>query len=211
MSVIKVFDIQGIAKGEINFPDELLVEDKGEQAVHDAVVAFLAGLRAGTASTLTKGEVQGSNRKPWRQKGLGRARAGYIRSPIWRGGGVVFGPKPRSYAQKIPAKVLKLAFKRVLNEKMKEENIKVVENMMFEKPSTKEANRILKALKSGKRTLVVIDKPEKRIALSFRNIPRVQVELAHKVNTYQLLLADTVLTTAPVIDVLIKRVSGKEK
>ncbi len=202
--------MQGTLKGEVNFPDELLVEDKGEQAVHDAVVAFLAGLRAGTASTLTKGEVTGSNRKPWRQKGLGRARAGYIRSPIWRGGGVVFGPKPRSYEKHLPRRVLKLAFKRALTEKIKSEAIKLVENMVFEKPSAKIASKLLNTLGMNKKTLLVLDKPEKKIELSFRNLSNVEIELASKVNTYQLLNADTVLATSMVVDVFIKRVSGKE-
>jgi large subunit ribosomal protein L4 len=210
MSGIKIFDMQGTAKGELDFPDDLLLEEKGEQAARDAVVAFLAGLRAGTASTLTKGEVKGSNRKPWRQKGLGRARAGYIRSPVWRGGGVVFGPKPRSYKKKLPRRVLKLAFKRALTEKIKTETIKVVENMAFEKPGTKEASKVLNAFGTNKRILIVIEKPEKKIELSFRNIPSVQVELANKVNTYQLLLADMVLATSPVIDAFAKRIAGKE-
>src|SRR5512137_1096628 len=110
MSKLAVYDMKGGSVGEAEFPEALLVGRKGEQAVHDAVVAYRAGLRSGTASTLRKGEVAGSGKTPWRQKGTGRARAGYRQSPVWRGGSVAFGPHPRSYAQNLPRKVARLAF-----------------------------------------------------------------------------------------------------
>ncbi|MBU0678134.1 MAG: 50S ribosomal protein L4, partial [Verrucomicrobia bacterium] len=110
--------MKGESIGDFDFSDELLVHDKGLQALQNAVVAHRAAQRAGSASTLTKSEVAGSGRKPWRQKGLGRARAGYRQSPVWRGGGVAFGPKPRSYAKKISKKGARLAFRRAFSEKI---------------------------------------------------------------------------------------------
>ena len=116
MSKIKSFNDKGEAAAEVDFADELLVLDKGDQAVKDVVVATLAARRAGTASTLGKGEVAGSNKKPWKQKGTANARAGFRRSPVWRGGGVAMGPKPRCYCTKINKKVADLAFRHALSE-----------------------------------------------------------------------------------------------
>jgi len=186
MSKIEKFDIKGSAAGELEVADSLLVTDSGEQAVHDVVVAWMNAGRAGTASTLSKGEVAGSNKKPWKQKGTGRARAGYRQSPIWRGGAVAFGPKPRSYAVKVNKKVTQLAFNRALSDRIVEGAIKVVEKFDFEAPKTKELSSLLKTLGVTKPALVVTGDFDEKVFLAGRNLPRVEVIEASEVNVYQL-------------------------
>ena len=186
MSKIEKFDIKGSAAGELEVADSLLVTDRGEQAVHDVVVAWMNAGRAGTASTLSKGEVAGSNKKPWKQKGTGRARAGYRQSPIWRGGAVAFGPRPRSYAVKVNKKVTQLAFSRALSDRIVEGAIKVVEKFDFEAPKTKELSSLLKTLGVTKPALVVTGDFDEKVFLAGRNLPRVEVIEASEVNVYQL-------------------------
>ena len=142
--------------------------------------------RAGTASTPSKGEVAGSNKKPWKQKGTGRARAGYRQSPIWRGGAVAFGPKPRSYAVKVNKKVTQLAYNRALSDRIVEGAIKVVEKFDFEAPKTKEFSSFLKTLGVSKPALIVTGDFDEKVFLAGRNLPRVEVIEASEVNVYQL-------------------------
>ena len=133
-------------KVDVSFDKALLVLDKGAQAVKDAVTAYRNALRAGTACTKGKGEVAGSNKKPWKQKGTGNARSGFRQSPVWRGGGVAHGPKPRDYEQKLNKKVWSLAFKRALSEKLEAGNVIVVDAFSFEAPKTKLMAKLLKDL-----------------------------------------------------------------
>jgi len=186
MSKIEKFDVKGSAAGELEVADSLLVTDRGEQAVHDVVVAWMNAGRAGTASTLSKGEVAGSNKKPWKQKGTGRARAGYRQSPIWRGGAVAFGPKPRSYAVKVNKKVTQLAYNRALSDRIVEGAIKVVEKFDFEAPKTKELSSLLKTLGVDRPALVVTGDFDEKVFFAGRNLPRVEVIEASEVNVYQL-------------------------
>ena len=186
MSKIEKFDVKGSAAGELEVADSLLVTDRGEQAVHDVVVAWMNAGRAGTASTLSKGEVAGSNKKPWKQKGTGRARAGYRQSPIWRGGAVAFGPKPRSYAVKVNKKVTQLAFNRALSDRIVEGAIKVVEKFDFEFTKTKELSSLLKTLGVTKPALVVTGDFDEKVFFAGRNLSRVEVIEASEVNVYQL-------------------------
>ncbi|MDA3797880.1 MAG: 50S ribosomal protein L4 [Kiritimatiellae bacterium] len=186
MSKIEKFDVKGSAAGEIEFSDSLLVTDRGEQAVHDVVVAWMNAGRAGTASTLSKGEVAGSNKKPWKQKGTGRARAGYRQSPIWRGGAVAFGPKPKSFAVKVNKKVTQLAYNRALSDRIVEGAIKVVEKFDLEAPKTKELASVLKTLGVTKPALIVTGDFDEKVFLAGRNLPRVEVIEASEVNVYQL-------------------------
>ena len=186
MSKIEKFDVKGSAAGELEVADSLLVTDRGEQAVHDVVVAWMNAGRAGTASTLSKGEVAGSNKKPWKQKGTGRARAGYRQSPIWRGGAVAFGPKPRSYAVKVNKKVTQLAYNRALSDRIVEGAIKVVEKFDFEFTKTKELSSLLKTLGVTKPALVVTGDFDEKVFFAGRNLPRVEVIEASEVNVYQL-------------------------
>jgi len=195
MSTIKVFNSAGKAAGELTFADERLVLDKGEQAVKDVVVATRNGMRAGTASTLSKGEVNGSNKKPWRQKGTGRARAGLRQSPVWRGGGVAFGPKPRDFSQKINRKVMRLAFDRALSEKIAGGEVIVIERFDLAEPKTKLMTATLKQLGVEKSALIILDQLDDKVILAARNLPKVEVASAAEVDVYSLLLYRTLVAT----------------
>jgi len=205
MSKIEKFDIKGTVSGELEVADSLLVTDRGEQAVHDVVVAWMNAGRAGTASTLSKGEVAGSNKKPWKQKGTGRARAGYRQSPIWRGGAVVFGPKPRSYAVKVNKKVTQLAFSRALSDRIVEGAIKVVEKFDFEVPKTKELSSLLKTLGVTKPALIVTGDFDEKVFLAGRNLPRAEVVEASEVNVYQLVRFPVIITDEAGMKILEER------
>ena len=143
--------------GDYDVPENLLEYDKGDHAVHEVVVAYQAHQRAGTASTLSKSNVAGSGKKPWKQKGLGRARAGYRQSPIWRGGAVAHGPHPRSYKKKISKKILKLAFRRAFSEKISQNEIILIEDLDLQSPKTKEIYNIYKNLEIDRGCLFVVN------------------------------------------------------
>src|SRR3954463_14132717 len=143
---ISIKDIKGKAAGELEVRFQLVEGGKGTQAVHDTVVAYQAGQRSGTACTKNVGEVSGSNKKPWRQKGTGRARAGSHQSPIWVGGGVVFGPRPRDFGKKVNNKTRQLALRKALTERLKAGDIQVLTELKLDAPKTKSIVQILKAL-----------------------------------------------------------------
>jgi large subunit ribosomal protein L4 len=209
MSKVSVVDIKGAAVGEVDVPDALLVRGKGDQAVHDAVVAYQAGLRAGTASTLGKGAVAGSNRKPWRQKGTGRARAGYRQSPVWRGGGVAHGPHPRDFSQRLPRKVAALAFRRVFSDKVVEGEVRVVEALTLPEAKTRHVAALLKALGLAKGALIVTETSDRGLIRAARNIPNVEVASASDVCTYQILRYPVLVTTRAALVALQARVAGR--
>lgn len=186
MSKVTIHDKTGSAMGEMDIGDATLELKWGRQAVHDVVVAQLAGRRAGTADTLRKGEVAGSNKKPWRQKGTGRARAGYRQSPVWRGGGVAFGPHPRDFGLKINKKVVRLAFRRAFSDKVKAGALRVMDTIEVTAPKTQEVAAILKALAITGPALFVVDAVDRNLALACRNIPNVEVAAARDVSVYQL-------------------------
>lgn len=208
MSRLPVMNTQGQNVGELEVSDELLVLNRGAQALHEVIVAFQAGLRAGTASTLTKGQVAGSNRKPWAQKGLGRARAGYRRSPIWRGGGVVFGPHPRDYSKRVPRKVSRLAFRRALSEKVASGAIRVMDELTLAGPKTKAIAALLLALNIKGAVLIVVDKADRNVMLATRNMPRVEVALAREIHPYQLVRYPVLLVTRAGMTVLEQRLKA---
>jgi len=193
MSKVPICNIKGDSLGEFTLADELLEIKKGAQAVHDAVTAQRAKARAGTASTLKRGEVAGGGSKPWKQKGTGRARAGTSRSPIWRGGGIAFGPKPRSYAKHVNKKVARAAFRRAFSEKVAEGQVMVIDKLDVAEPKTKVMVEVLKKLKVEKGVLLVLESIEKNVALASRNLPDVEVVSASSVNTYQLLRYSRIL------------------
>ena len=195
MSTIKVFNPAGEPAGEMTFAKERLELEKGAQAVKDVVVAIRNSARAGTASTLSKGEVAGSNRKPWRQKGTGRARAGYRQSPVWRGGGVAFGPKPRDYSQKINRKVQQLAFTRALSDVIAEGRVAVIEKFDLTGPKTKQMTAMLKKLGADRSVLIVLDAYDENVVLSARNLQKVEVVTAAEVTVYSLLLYRKLIAT----------------
>lgn len=211
MSTIKVFSPSGDAAGEMTVADELLVRDKGTQAVKDVVVAIQNAYRAGTASTLRKGEVAGSNKKPWRQKGTGRARAGLRQSPVWRGGGVAFGPHPRDFSQKINRKVKQLAFVRALSDKIAEGDVSVVEKFDLAEPKTKLILALLKKLGAERSTLIVLDDYEDSVMLAARNLPKVEIVTASEVDVYSLLLYRKLLATQSGFAALTERMQPKKK
>lgn len=211
MSTIKVFNPAGDAAGEMAFADNLLVLDKGEQAVKDTVVATQNALRAGTASTLSKGEVSGSNKKPWRQKGTGRARAGLRQSPVWRGGGVAFGPKPRDFSQKVNRKVVQLAFTRALSDKIAGGQVVVIEKFDLAEPKTKLLTATLKKLGADRSVLIVLDQLDDKVILAARNLQKVEVASAAEVDVYSLLLYRTVVATKAGFSALTARMKKREE
>ena len=193
--------------GSYDVSENLLEYDKGDHAVHEVVVAYQAHQRAGTASTLSKSNVAGSGKKPWKQKGLGRARAGYRQSPIWRGGAVAHGPHPRSYKKKISKKILKLAFRRAFSEKISQNEIILIEDLDLQSPKTKEIYNIYKNLEIDRGCLFVVNKVSENILLSSRNIKNIEVISAELLNTYKLLLFKTVVVTKSAMNVIEKRLS----
>ena len=172
---------------------EFIANGRGTQAVHDAVVALRANRRAGTHSVKTKATVQKSGAKPWRQKGTGRARAGYASSPVWRGGGVVFGPHPRDYSKKVSKKTKKLALKKALGERIKNGDVNVVENFQLANPKTKDLMNQLSAWKVDRSVLLIEDKPNQNLLLASRNVPKVELVSVDNVNTEQLLRYNKIL------------------
>jgi large subunit ribosomal protein L4 len=205
---LPVINISGQAKGEVEFADELLVKDgKGTQAVHDTVTAYMANQRLGTASTKQISEVHGSGKKPWKQKGTGRARAGSFASPLWRGGGVVFGPKPRDYTINVPKKVKALAFRKALSERLLAGDVVVVDELKLASHKTKDFAGIVAAIgaKDNAPTLLVTDQVDQNLKLASRNVPNVQVEPADSVNVYELLRFEKIVTTKAALDKLSAR------
>jgi large subunit ribosomal protein L4 len=197
MASVDIKDLKGASVGTATVADSIFAIEPNQFAVHQVVRSQQAAKRAGTHSTKTRGEVRGGGRKPWKQKGTGRARQGTIRAPQWAGGGVVFGPSPRSYAFKVPNKVIKLAMRSVLSSKFEKEQLFVVDSFNFEKPSTKEAVAIIKSLGlEGRKVTVVIPNDDDLAYLSFRNIDRVRVIGASEANTYDLIDNTAVLFTA---------------
>ncbi len=195
MSKVPLKNVKGDSVGDYEVADNLLVLDKGEQAVHEAVVAYQANQRMGTASTLAKSEVNGSGKKPWKQKGLGRARAGYKQSNVWRGGYVAHGPVPRSYNKKLTKKAAKLAFRRALSAKIDQGDVTVIDELAVAAPKTKEFASVMKNLGLDRGALFIVDETTDNLLLASRNIPRVEVATAKLVNTYQVLRYKNVIVT----------------
>lgn len=199
MATIEIKDIAGKKVGTADLADGVFGIEPHTFAVHQVVRSQMAARRAGTHSTKTRGLVSGGGRKPWRQKGTGRARQGSIRSAQWKGGGVVFGPHPRSYAFKVPNKVVKLAMRSALSAKTIEGALYCVNEMVFEKPSTKQAVAIFASLGITGRVTVVVGNDDINTLLSFRNIPKVCAITASEANTYDLVNNNALLFTQPAL------------
>ncbi len=193
MPKVQVVDMQGAPVGEIELNEQIFGIEPNVHVMHSAVVAQLANARVGTSSSLGRSEVRGGGRKPWKQKGTGRARAGTIRSPLWRGGGIVFGPKPRDYSKKLPRKVKRLALCSALSSKVKENSLIVIEKLSFDQPKTKDMVKLLDNLKINKKTLVVMDGKDQNVFLSARNIEGVLTARADSLNIVDLLKYDVVV------------------
>ena len=207
MSKLSRYGMDGKPSGDFDVPEGILVYDKGAQAVQEAIVAHRTNRRAGTASTLSKGEVAGSNKKPWKQKGLGRARAGSKGSPIWRGGGVVFGPKPRHFHKKINKKTAKLAFRRAFSERIASGEVAVLDQLQLTTPKTKAFVDMVRRLAGDQTTLFVVDQVEVNLQLASRNIPRVEIATASGVNTFQMMRYKKVFVTAAAMEILTERLT----
>ncbi|TAL07412.1 MAG: 50S ribosomal protein L4 [Verrucomicrobia bacterium] len=192
---LSVKNIQGKDQGELEVKFQLIEDGRGTQAVHDTVVAYQAAQRSGTASTKTVGEVAGTNKKPWRQKGTGRARAGSFRSPLWAGGGVVFGPKPRSFAKKVNARTKQLALRKALSERLKAGDVVVVDDIKLSSPKTKDFLGVITALDLKGSTLIVSSGADKNLTLASRNLPDVALTTSESLNTYDVLRPDKLVFT----------------
>ncbi len=192
---IAIKNIAGKDQGELEVKFPLVEGGKGTQAVHDAVTAYRAAQRSGTASTKTVGEVAGTNKKPWRQKGTGRARAGSFRSPLWAGGGVVFGPKPRDFSKKISKKTRALALRKALSERLKAGDVVVVDDLKLASHKTKEFTGVISALELKGTTLIVSSGNDQNLTLASRNIPTVALTTSDSLNTYDVLRPDKLLFT----------------
>ena len=192
---ISVKNTQGKAAGELEVKFELIENGRGTQAVHDAVVAYRAAQRSGTACTKTAGEVAGTNKKPWKQKGTGRARAGSFQSPLWVGGGVVFGPKPRSFAKKVNVRTKQLALRKALSERLKAGDVIVVDDIKLTSPKTKEIINVIDALQVDGTALIISTGENKNLVLATRNLPNVDLTTSETLNTYDVLRQDKLIFT----------------
>lgn len=192
MPKIKVVDMSGKELREIEISEVLFASDINETAVHQAVVNHLANRRQGTQSTKTRSEVRGGGRKPWRQKGTGSARQGSIRSPQWRGGGVVFAPKPRDYSYKLPKSLRKVALYSALTSKFNDGKMIVVDDISFDAPKTSKMIEFFDKL-GARKPLVVTESVDKNVYLSARNIEKAAVTYADLINVYELLKHDNLV------------------
>ena len=186
MTKVSVLSQTGTSVGDIELNDAVFGIEPNEAVLFEAIVQQRAGLRQGNHKVKTRSEVAGGGRKPWRQKGTGRARQGSIRSPQWRGGGIVFGPTPRSYAYKLPRKVRRLALLSALSTKVLEENLIVLDKLTFDAPKTKNFVQVLKDLSINKKALIVTADVDETVALSARNIPGVKIITASSLNVLDL-------------------------
>ena len=198
MPSVDIFNINKEKVGELDLKGDIFGVEVEAHLLHEVVTWQLACRRSGTASTKTRAEVRGGGRKPWRQKGTGRARAGSTRSPIWRGGGVIFGPKPRSYAYTLPKKVRRLALKMALSSKLANGQLVVLDSYPFEAPKTKDFVKVLEAFDISK-ALFVAPEENRVLELSARNVPHIQVMLAQGLNVYDILRHDHLVLFTPVL------------
>ncbi|MBF8438013.1 50S ribosomal protein L4 [Halanaerobiaceae bacterium Z-7014] len=203
MPELSIYNSSGNEVEKVSLNKEIFEENVNEHVVHEAVTAQLAAKRQGNASTKGRSEVRGGGRKPWRQKGTGRARHGSIRSPLWVGGGITFGPKPRSYKKKINRKTKKLAIRSVLTAKANAEELLIIDELSFDRPRTKDATEILSNLNlSDKKVLFVLPEKDKNAYLSIRNIANAKTMVLDGLNVYDLLNNDMVVIPQAALDKL---------
>ncbi len=210
---LEILKIDGKPSGKkIKLAEHIFGIQPNDHAIYLSVKAFLANQRQGTHKSKERSEVRGGGKKPWRQKGRGTARAGTIRSPLWIGGGTIFGPRPRDYRQKLPQKVKQLARKSAFSYKVKDEQIIVVEDFSFEKPKTKEFISILDALKAnGKKTLLLTGKSDINVYKSGRNINKVNVLEASKASTYHILNNQLLILQHSAVEAIMNTFKENEK
>jgi large subunit ribosomal protein L4 len=204
MSSARVVDQSGSPAGTLELPEAVFGSEINQAVLHQALVRQLANRRQGTHQTLTRGKVSGGGRKPYRQKGTGRARQGSIRAPQWSGGGVVFGPHPRSYRLDMPRKQRRLALRSALSAKARDDQIVVLGEVTLDTPRTRAVVDLLRTVGAGRRVLLVLGTHNEVLERSARNIPEVQVTLAGNVSVRDLLIADTVLITRDAVEHIVE-------
>ncbi|MBE3556402.1 MAG: 50S ribosomal protein L4 [Firmicutes bacterium] len=195
MPTVPMFNMAGEQVGQIELPDALFGQPVHEAAIYAAVVGQMKARRAGSASTKTRAEVRGGGRKPWRQKGTGRARQGSIRAPQWKGGGVVFGPKPRVFENRVPKRVRRLALLSALSSKVRDGEILVVDRLEVNEPKTKQMATILRNLKLDRKVLLVQPQVDRNLYLSSRNLPGVRLSEVRNINVVDVLDCDKLVVT----------------
>ena len=195
MNEIDVRSVSGDVVGKVTLDDAVFAAQINVPVMHQVVRAQLASARSGTRATKRRGQVSGGGKKPWRQKGTGRARQGSSRAPHWTGGGVVFGPQPRDYSMKVPRKMRALALRSALSDRARESRIAVVDRFVFDGPKTKDAVKVLEALGVSGKALVVLDARDDAVGLSFRNLTSIHLVTVDQLNTYDVLNADWIVFT----------------
>ncbi len=206
---LTIKNLKGDAQGELDVTFPVIEDGKGNQAVHDYVVAYQAARRSGTACTKNVGDVNGTNKKPWRQKGTGRARAGSFASPLWRGGGVVFGPKPRDFTKKVPKSVRALAFRKAMSERLRAGDIILLDDLKLATHKTKEFIGVLKSLQLDGTALFVAAGEDHNLEIASRNVPDVELTTSDKLNTYQVLKCDKLVFTRSSFEKVEERLNRK--
>ncbi len=200
MPKVALYDINGSQVGDIELNDAIFGIEMNNHAMYEAVKNYLANQRQGTQSAKTRAEVRGGGRKPWRQKGTGRARQGSIRAPQWKGGGVVFAPKPRDYSYSIPKKVKRLALKSALTSKVVDKEIIVLDSLTLEQAKTKEMVKVLSNLKANKKSLIVIPERDENVVRATANIPGVKTAYVNTINVYDILNCDSFIITKDAVN-----------
>jgi large subunit ribosomal protein L4 len=202
MASVQVQDPTGDVVGDAELPAEVFDAKVSVPLMHQVVVAGLASLRSGTHSTKTRGEVSGGGKKPWRQKGTGRARHGSIRSPMWTGGGIAHGPRPIEHEVRVNRKMKRGALRSALTDAARSGKLAVVSELAFDEPRTKRAAGVIEALELGGRILLVLPERQEAVEKSFRNLPHVRITTTPSLGTYEVVAADRVLFTRPAIEAL---------
>ncbi len=200
MTRIPVRTQAGLALGDVELEPSVFEAQINVPVMHQVVVAQMAARRAGTRDTKTRGEVRGGGKKPYRQKGTGRARQGSIRAPHYAGGGIVWGPHPRDFAVKVPKKMRAAALRSALSDRAKEDRVAVIDELSFETPKTKNAVELLRAVDIKGSVLLVLDARDENIERSFRNIPKIHLIMVDQLNTYDVLARDWVVFTRSALD-----------
>ena len=207
MPEVDLLNSKGENVGKISLPEEIFGQKVNPGLVHEALVSQLAMARQGTASTKTRAEVSGGGAKPWRQKGTGRARAGSNRSPLWRHGGITFGPKTRSYSIAFPKKKRKNAIKQVLSEKIRENRLRVIDSLMLEEGKTKKAKALLEKMGALMGTLVIAKGRDANLSRAFANLPKVKLISVESINIYDLLNYEKIIITRDAIGAIVEGLS----
>lgn len=202
MTSVALFKQDGTQNGDVTLNDAVFGVEPNENVVFDAILMQRASMRQGTHAVKNRSARRGGGRKPWRQKGTGRARQGSIRSPQWRKGGIVFGPTPRSYSYKLPKKVMRLALKSVLSQKVLDNSLVAVDSLAFDAPKTKEFVNVLNNLNVDTKTLVLVEEDNEKAALAGRNLPNVKILKAKGVNVLDVANSDKLVVTQKALDQL---------